>query len=64
MGDLVRVISLRFNFFIPTIKLVYYGRNGIRGVKRYEIKTIYKRIVEINKLSEKQEKTQGKSKKA
>jgi len=56
MEELMGVISLRFNFFMPTMKLVYYERDGKKKrAKRYEIKTPYRRLLESGKLTEKQE---------
>lgn len=58
MEELMGVISLRFNFFMPTMKLVYYERDGKKKrAKRYEIKTPYRRLLESGKLTEKQERS-------
>ena len=53
MDELMRVISMRFNYFIPTMKLVDYERVGKRKkCKKYEIKTPYRRLVESGELGE------------
>jgi len=53
MDELMRAISMRFNYFIPTMKLVDYERVGKRKkCKKYEIKTPYRRLVESGELGE------------
>ena len=52
----MRVISMRFNYFIPTMKLVDYERVGKRKkCKKYETKTPYRRLVESRELDEEEE---------
>lgn len=53
MKKLLRLVSLRYNLFIPQMKVVYKERVGRKIKKRYEIDTPLNRVLKLKEVDEK-----------
>jgi len=54
LQSLTRLISLKHNLFIPTMKLVQKHREGKKGQKRYRVETPYHRLIHSAELTQKE----------
>lgn len=52
LGKLLKLVSLRYNLFMPTMKLIQRERLGGKIRKRYDIDTPFNRVMEIDVVSE------------
>ena len=51
LQPLTRLISLKHNLFIPTMKLVEKHREGRKAQKRYTVETPYHRLIHSDELT-------------
>jgi len=54
LQSLTRLISLKHNLFIPTMKQVQKHREGKKGQKRYRVETPYHRLIHSAELTQKE----------
>lgn len=56
LEELMKLISLRHNYFIPTLKLVYKERRGGKVHRKYEIDTPFNRMLRSGTIDEEDKK--------
>lgn len=52
LGKLLKLVSLRYNLFMPTMKLIQRERIGGKIRKRYDLDTPFNRVMQIDIVSE------------